>query len=259
LTGNRLAGAGGAQKPLGRGRFRLMLLLICAVCGFALFRSTLFRLASLDVVGAERLTVERVREVAGLHPGVPRWERPAARVEALLAQEPWVASAEARWEWNRLTVKLQERTPVALIRYHDRFYLSLDSTGIILEMLDLAEGRGLPVISTDLELTRAVRGEQLTDPGLSDALTVLSAMSERLRQEISEVKVEPDRSLLLYMAEGATVRWGTLPDRAQVRNESVQRKVGALELFWFQEAVRRGKSCQIDLRIEGPLIASGCE
>lgn len=229
-----------------------------AICGFAVYRSTLFRLATLEVTGNERLTEERLREVAGLYPGVARWERPAAEVEALLRQEPWVASVQAAWQWNRLAVELTERRPTGLIQYHDRFYLSLDDSGVILEQVDLKEGRGLPVIS-GVVLTRAVRGQQLQHQGLLDALSVISRMPDRLREQVSEVQVGADRSLVLFMADGATVRWGLLPDREEQRTEAVERKVGALELFWFNEATKRGQTCQVDLRVDGPLIASGCQ
>lgn len=258
MTEQRQAAQAEVKKPRGRGRFLLLLLLIIFICGFAIHRSPLFRLDSVVVIGGDRITAERVQEVAGLYPGVARWERPAAKVAERLLQEPWVATAEARWEWNQLTVELTERRPVGLVRYHDRFYLSLDGSGVILEQVELTEGRGLPVIS-GVTLTEAVRGQQLTDQGLADALTVLALMPERLRTAVSEVKVEEDGSLQLFMAEGATVRWGTLPAGTAERQASVTHKVGALELFWFDEAAKHGQSCLIDLRVDGPLIASGCQ
>lgn len=258
MTEQRQAAERGTATPPGRGRFALLLLLVLIICCFAIYRSPLFRLASVEVMGTDRLTTERVQEVAGLYPGVPRWERPAARVEALLKQEPWVASVKARWHWNQLTIELRERRPVGLVRYQGRFYLSLDDAGIILEQMELAEGRGLPVIS-GVAVSEAVRGQQLTDQGLADALTVLSQMPDRLRTAVSEVQVAEDRSLQLFMAEGATVRWGTLPAAEKERAASVAQKVGALELFWFGEAAKHGQSCQIDLRVDGPLIASGCQ
>lgn len=258
LTEQRQAAQAEVSRSPRRGRFLLLLLLIIFICGFAIYRSPLFRLDAVVVIGGDRITAERVQEVAGLYPGVPRWERPAAKVVELLLQEPWVATAKARWDWNQLTVELTERRPVGLVRYHDRFYLSLDGSGVILEQVELTEGRGLPVVS-GVSLTEAVRGQRLTHQGLADALTVLALMPERLRAQVSEVKVEEDHSLVLFMAEGATVRWGTLPAGAQERQASVTHKVGALELFWFDEAAKHGHSCLIDLRVEGPLIASGCQ
>lgn len=258
MTEQRQTAQAEAGRSPRRGRILLLLLLIIFICGFAIYRSPLFRLDSLVVIGGDRITVERVQEVAGLYPGVPRWERPASKVVELLLQEPWVATAKARWEWNQLTVELTERRPVGLVHYHDRFYLSLDGSGVVLEQVELMEGRGLPVVS-GISLTEAVRGQRLTDQGLADALAVLAMMPERLRTEVSEVKVEEDHSLVLFMAQGATVRWGMLPAGTAERQASVTNKVGALELFWFDEASKHGQSCLIDLRVEGPLIASGCQ
>jgi cell division protein FtsQ len=241
----------------GRGWFWLALAVMLGICAFAVYRSALFRLDQVEVTGLQRLTEARVAEAAGVAPGAARWQHPATVIEARLSQEPWIKSAHAAWAWNRLQIELQEREPVGLIRYTDRYYLELDETGMILGQTELDPQAGLPVISQK-ELTKALRGQRLEEPGLLDALLLLSRMGDALRAQISEVKVAPSRSLTLFMVPGATVEWGQLPsggDRAAAVETKLKYFLGTWNLLH-----KRSGNCQIDMRVweDKAAVTDGC-
>jgi cell division septal protein FtsQ len=239
----------------GKGWFWLALLVMLAIASIAAYRSAFFRATAIDITGLDRLTRERVIEAAGLAIGAPRWEHSARAVQTRLLSEPWIQSATAAWETGRIAINVEERKAAGLLKYSDRFYLVLDPTGIILGQTELDPKNALPVISGK-EVTTALRGQKLPDPGLQDALFLLARMAEGYPSHISEVKVAADRSLVLFMVSGATVDWGPIPD-GPARLENLNEKI---ELFFgtWNGLKKRSGGCKVDMRVAGSPIASGC-
>lgn len=243
------------EGPRGKGWFWLALLVMVAVAAISLYRSALFRAVRIDVAGLDRLSRERVLEVAELAVNAPRWENPAEKIAARLLTDPWIASASAAWDWGRVSLEIKERKAIGLLKYSDRFYLMLDQTGVILGQTELDPKNSLPVISGK-QVTTALRGQQLPDVGLQDGLFLLARMNEGYPSHISEVKVAADRSLTLYMVSGATVDWGTIPDghdRLRLLDEKIAHFFG----FWNGLKKRSG-GCRIDMRVTDFAIPSGC-
>jgi cell division septal protein FtsQ len=256
VSERRLREESAPEERKARGWFWFALLVMLAVAGAAAYRSALFRATDIAVTGAGRLSRERVIQAAGLAIGAARWEHPAAAVEARLRQEPWIASATAAWEWGRLAITVKEREPVGLLRYSDRFYLVLDDTGVILGQAELDSKQNLPVVS-GRQVSTALRGQQVPDPGLQDALLLLSRMQDQFRGQISEVAVADDRSLTLYMASGATVQWGTIPD-GDDRLQGLQEKVTYFGGLWNGTVKKKTGGCTIDMRLDNSYRTLGC-
>jgi hypothetical protein len=109
----------GARRQEGRRRLRLVVALAVAVAlvgaAFAVSRSPLLAVRTVEVVGAEHETAAEVAAVAGLasHPAMLSLD-PAAlarRIETL----PWVASARVSRRWpSTVTVEVSERTAVGV-------------------------------------------------------------------------------------------------------------------------------------------------
>ena len=243
------------EESGGKGWFWLALVVMLSIAAIAGYRSAWFRATEIEITGLDRLPREAVLEAAGLTVGAPRWENPAAQIQARLAAEPWIAAATATWERGRVAIAIEERKSAGLLRYSDRFYLVLDQTGVILGQTELDPKNTLPVISGKT-VTTALRGQQLPDAGLQDALLLLARMSEGYPSHISEVKVAADRSLTLYMVSGATVDWGTIPD-SHDRLEALNDKIETFFGFWNGLKKRSG-GCKIDMRVSGSVIPSGC-
>lgn len=243
------------ERSGGKGWFWLALLVMLAIASIAAYRSAFFRAMTIDIAGLGRLSRESVLEAADLTTGAPRWEHSASAIQSRLLTEPWIASATAAWETGRVAIKIEERRAVGLLKYSDRFYLVLDQSGTILGQAELDPKNPLPVISGK-EVTTALRGQKLPDPGLQDALLLLARMAEGYPSHISEVKVAADRSLVLFMVSGATVDWGTIAD-GPTRLEKLNEKI---ELFFgtWNGLKKRSGGCKIDMRIAGSPIASGC-
>lgn len=244
----------------GRGRLWLLLFLILAVSAYGLYQSPVLRLQKSEVVGVRHLSAARVLEAAELSPGAPRWEHPAYRIEERLIAEPWIEKADAQWTWNRLQIKVTERSAIALLPYQGKWVL-LDQTGMILELADSPAGLKLPVIS-GVATGKALRGQQLMHVGLNDALYVLSWMAAPTASQISEVHVKPDGQLGFFMVGGVQVEWGGVPRESSLRQESVQAKIKLFGDLWSGLS-KRDASCTIDmrpvdLRADG-LATKGCK
>lgn len=246
------------QERGGRLGFWLALLVMLGICLFAVWRSALFRLEQVQIAGAQRLSQADILEAAGLAPGMLRWEAPAERVEQRLAAEPWVRRAEVTWNKNRLMIEVVEREPVALLQYQGRYYLVLDEEGAILGQRLLGEGERLPVVA-GLTITTALRGQKLSHTGLLDALSLLAWTAPSLRGQISEVQVREDRYIRLFMAGGATVDWGILPEIAGKRDQFIQGQLPYFLEVWEKVPRTKLSTCQIDLRVEGKVFPSGCQ
>jgi cell division septal protein FtsQ len=236
-----------------------LLLLLVALAGAGLFglsRSPAVRLQAVDVHAGKRVPEAEIRALSGVAPGDFIWAASPETVARRVEREAWVKEAKVTRAGNTLSIAVTEREPIALFPYGQGFYLALDETGVILGLQRLTDGV-LPVIS-GAQISGALRGRAIEDQGVRDALTLLGWMAPELRAQVSEVNVGSERRLSLFMTGGATVRWGRLSEKPEVRADEVQRKLAELGGFWQQ--VPKGKGgCLIDLRVTGRLISSGCE
>lgn len=245
-------------RPEHSRRFRLrpllLLLIVLAAVGVAI--SPVLRLQKVEVTGLKRLTEAQVLEEAGIQLGTPRWAYTAGQVENRLKAEPWIKTAHVSWSWDAMQIQVEEREPVGLLPYRDR-WVSLDETGLILELVDSPAAAHLPVIG-GISTSKALRGQKLNTPGLTDALLVLSWMGDSLRSQVGQVQVDPDRSLTFYLSGRTTVRWGILPETSHDRLSAVQEKLKILGGSLQEIPKQRGSSCEIDLRPE-PYVSLSCK
>lgn len=257
VTEHRRAAAETPPEPTrGRGRLWLLLLIVLAVSAYGLYQSPVLRFQGAEVVGVKRLSARRVLEAAEIAPGAPRWEHPSYRIEERLLKEPWIESATAEWTWNRLQIKVTERTAIALLPYQGKWVL-LDHTGMILELVDSPAGQKLPVIS-GVATGKALRGQQLMHEGLGDALYVLSWMAAPYASQISEVNVKPDGQLFFFMVGGAQVEWGGVSRESKTRQDSVRKKIELFAEVW-SGLTKRTAPCSIDMRPAEGLFTKGCK
>lgn len=254
--GRRAETQGEGGRLTARSRMISVLLLMALVAGFALYRSPVLRVDEVQVTGNSRLTAQRVLEAAHINRGDFRWLHMGSAVTARLKQEPWIEAARARWTLTHLEIEVTERQPLSLVPYQGK-WLSLDKEGVILDLVQSPAAIRLPVVA-GARPERALRGDQLSDPSLGDALLVLKFMSEPFRNQVAEVQVESDRNLVLFMVQGPQVLWGRVPIQGD-RVADVRSKLESLGEFWPQIPKHKMKDCRVDLRIQNRLIHAGCQ
>ncbi|MEX1177552.1 MAG: FtsQ-type POTRA domain-containing protein [Nitriliruptor sp.] len=183
---------------------------------FAIERSPLVGLESVEIVGTERLTAEEVAAAADLELGTSTLRLRLGRVEDRVAALPLVRDVDARRiDPLRVRITVAEREPVLVAR-GDGEQVLVDRTGMVLEEGAL---EGLPTV--DLGQAPPPVGERGSSRGdLDEAVRVWRGLSGPLRAEVQRYRAGRDGQLDLELRSGITVRFG--------RAERIDEKVRAL-------------------------------
>jgi len=174
-----------------RRRFTLVALPILMIAGatYALGYSTLFTVSSVEIIGS-RLNI---------NPGVIKGEK-LARIQPKVISTKfenmtWVKKAEVSRDWisGKVTVRILERTPVAL--YNGKAF---DVEG---KSFQLQNGKTSDLIQIQaIDATSALK-----------AVDLLNSLDSQLSQTLKSIKVQNSGSLELQLAQGdriLEVKWG---------------------------------------------------
>lgn len=245
-----------AASPRKRGLALLMGALLLGGL-FAVLRSPALRVGAVTATASPHLSAADLELLAGVKAGDFVWSAQPASVTQRLETEAWVKEARVERTGNQLAIAVTERQPVALFPYGQNFFLLLDEEGVILGLQELSDGL-LPVVS-GAEIGGALRGRTVSDSGVKDALILLGWMAPDLRSQVSQIAVESERRLTLYLTGGATVRWGRLPGGSDA-DTVVARRLEQLGWYWQNKVdPTKARGCVIDMRVADRLIPSGCE
>ncbi|MGW3770531.1 cell division protein FtsQ/DivIB [Actinomadura verrucosospora] len=166
---------------------------------WVLLGSRLLVVRHVEVTGTRLASADQVVASAGIDLGTPmvRLRTGAVRDRVERLREVESAAIERRWP-GTVRIVVREREPIAVFRDGDGYHL-LDRHGVTVADEE-ARPAGLPALT-------------VASPGPSDratlaALTVLSALPERLSGKLTEVEASGPEEVTLYMAGGQTVVWG---------------------------------------------------
>lgn len=174
-----------------RRRFTLVALPILIIAGatYALGYSTLFTVSSVEIIGS-RLNV---------NPGVIKGEKLARIQPKVIATKfenlAWVKKAEVSRDWisGKVTVRILERTPVAL--YNGKAF---DVEG---KSFQLQNAKGSDLIQIQaIDATSALK-----------AVDLINSLDSQLSQTLKSIKVQNSGSLDLRLAQGdrlLDIKWG---------------------------------------------------
>ncbi len=175
-----------------------------------LLTSPRFRVATIDVRGANRISGERVVQVAGLVPGTNVFRVDPRAVVARVEAMPEIRRAELIRELpNRLTLVIEERRPFTLV-HGDRLHW-LDEDGHVIGDARQAVATSVPVIGglTEDEIASMASGPT---PRVRDALALIRTLlrnGSRLVADISEIDVGHGDGPVLYTMDGVEIRLGS--------------------------------------------------
>ncbi|MEV4352107.1 FtsQ-type POTRA domain-containing protein [Actinoplanes sp. NPDC049596] len=174
-------------------------LALAGIVSWVVYGTSVLGVRDVKVVGAEFLTPLQIEQAAD----VPQSE-PLARVDldTVRAKVRTLAAVDrvvVRRSWpSTLVVEVVERTPLAAVPASGQFSL-IDRAGVPYRTVQEPPA-GLPLVRT-------------TSPGPNDvntqsALTVLSALSEELREQLVAVSVAAPAQIKLELKKSRTVVWG---------------------------------------------------
>jgi len=235
----------GQRKPP-RGRLRLIawvaagLLAVgstgvaCASAFSWLTRSPLFAVRTVDMNRCANVSLEEVWVIVRGNGSGILWSVPSKEIARRLSRHPWVRSVSVRKSFpDRLVVRIQERTPVAMVNLDVLHYL--DEEGRPFKRLTAYDPKNLAIV-TGFSRGELLRKDPVTVRNLQKTLDLLRGVEAgSLRQNVSEIHFDAQ--------DGYTV---------VTRNAGLQLKVGTMDV---KDAIRRIETAMP--RISGMPRASG--
>lgn len=177
-----------------------------------------FAIEQVEVTGNEQLTNAQVLRAAGLAIGQNVFAVGPEQARASLLREPWIEAADVRRRLpGRFSISVRERHAVALLASGQLQLVS--DEGVAFKTLEPNDPSDLPVIS-GLDPNLKTQDEQALSSALLDAVALLHAYQDAglsRREPISEIHVDNDRGLSLYVGSDAMyVRLGKGPFRQKL-------------------------------------------
>jgi len=177
-----------------------------------------FAIEQIEVTGNEQLTNAQVLRAAGLAVGQNVFAVGPEQARANLLREPWIEAADVRRRLpGRFSIEVRERHAVALLASGQLQLVS--DEGVVFKPLEPNDPSDLPVIS-GLDPNLRTQDEQALSSSLLDAVALLHAYQDAglaRREPISEIHVDNDRGLSLYVGSDAMyVRLGKGPFRQKL-------------------------------------------
>jgi cell division protein FtsQ len=198
--------------------------LVVGVLVWTVYGTSVLGVRSVEVVGTDSLAPMQVEQAAAVRMNQPLagvdLDRIRGRVEGLPAVERAIVSRG--WP-STVVVEVVERTPVAAVPAGEGFTL-VDAEGVAYRTVSTRPA-GLPVA-------------RLAAPGPEDintrsALTVLSALTAELRDQLVSISVPAPAQVSLGLRRGRTVIWGddTQSDtKARVATALLERKGDTIDV-----------------------------
>lgn len=209
-------------------------LVLLAVAGTALARSSLFAIDDVRVTGVQGPEADLVRRAAALHPGDNLLTADLRGAAARVADLPWVRDATAR-RIPPSTVELQtsRRAPVVVVRLPDAAWL-VDADGVV-----VAGGsqEGLVEVTAPHSVVPGVGGE-VRDAALRNALTAHAELPAALRSRVVRYEAPSARDLRLHLDGGIVVRFG-VAEQVEAKARSVALLLEQLRLQADRRAAAR--------------------
>lgn len=155
----------------------------------------------IEIIGNQRLTRQQILDLAGLNRHTNLLALRPSAVEQRLVSHPWIAKAEVVRHWpNRLSLRLTERQPVALVQLEELWYL--DEQGTLFKPASLADPHDFPVI-TGLRPEHFPAGGRPASLLLKQTLEFLNLLKESppplCLKQVAEIHVDSERGFSLYL------------------------------------------------------------
>lgn len=157
---------------------------------------------NITITGNQSLSSAHVLELANLGPQTNLLALRPAVVERALRAHPWIARVELTRHWpNRLSLRLTERVPVALVQLEEIYYT--DRSGSLFKPSSPGDPHDFPVITG---LSREYfatdqRGPSVLVTQVMELLELLKEAPEPFKtSHVAEIHVDPERGFTLYVS-----------------------------------------------------------
>jgi len=174
-------------------------LLVVGALAWLVYGTSVLGVREVRVVGADSLAPREVEQAAAVRMTQPLAGVDLDRIRSRVEDLPAVDRAVVSRSWpSTVVIEVVERTPVAAVPVGEQFTL-IDAEGVAYRTVERPPA-GLPVA-------------RLAAPGPEDintrsALTVLSALTAELREQLVSISVPAPAQVQLVLRRHRTVIWG---------------------------------------------------
>ncbi|MEV5539472.1 FtsQ-type POTRA domain-containing protein [Saccharopolyspora shandongensis] len=195
---------GGAAAPPKWRRWALPAVLAAVTAvALVLYFTPLLGVRSVQVVGNATLGQDQVVQAAGIELGTPMLQVDVDQIHDRLQVVPKIAAVQVSLSWpSTVQVQVTERVPVAFLVARNGIQL-VDAGGVPFE--------AVPDRPADLPELR-VREASQNDAATRAAMTVLMALSQPVRADVTAVIAENPKDIRLTLKGDREVHWGTLEE-----------------------------------------------
>lgn len=193
-----------SRRSGGRRWRRILVVTACAVIVAALawliWWSPVLAVREVRVLGATTVSAQDVRDAVGVPLGTPLARVSADDVTRRVGELGPVKDVEVRYGWpDVLVVVVAERTPVAVVTENGSRRL-VDAQDVAYASARI--GVRLPSV-------------QAIGPARTEAVRIVAGLPEPLSDEVSQVRATSPDDVVLVLADGTRVRWGSSADGAR--------------------------------------------
>lgn len=187
-----------------------------------------FQVKEISVRGVKELTDKDILTLAEVKPAQNLLAVSTGAVMRRVSKNPWVREVHVGRELpDKLVLEVRERTPLALLRLSNDFYL-VDVEGFVFKKLSGADAVDLPII------TGVSQKDEVRSPMFLNALNLLKALSHAPSYTylgaISEMSIDPIFGISIITEKGLYLKLGT---------EQWEKKIGRLKIV-LDDLEKRG-------------------
>ena len=235
---------GDGMEPRRYARFGVLLVSV-SLAVFVVTNTAFFRVQDVRVTGASKVLPHEILALSGLSKGQHIFSFKSGNVQALVIGHPWILSATVSRRFPGIVeIAVTERTPVACVPYHNGF-LTIDEEA---RVLDFSSGGRIPYpVISGWSPASGAAGDFVRSAGILAGLRCVLAASANGRERISELAVEKDQSIVLYLFGGLRVYFGQADAQAQKR-------FNILESVLKDISDNKIDALYVDLRYANPVI-----
>jgi cell division protein FtsQ len=219
----------------------------CFFTGRLLLDSHLFKVTSVRVEGAHRVSEADIRALSEIKTGTSMVGLNLGRIGRKIEKNAWIAHAAVERVWPReVVIRVTEHQPKAIINLGYLYYL--DGSGAIFKLLGPKDSLNYPVI-TGIDRRLLLDHPERAHDEIMDALEVMGDLTGRKRfnlKDVSELHFDAAEGLELYTYIGG------VPVRLGFGNYG--KKLNRLERIYRQLAPRLVALRYIDLNVDGRVI-----
>lgn len=199
-----------------------VLLVLVAVGVRAIYRSSLFEIRAVEVVGVRHLSEDAVIAKAALPEGSTLLRFPKARIEQSISADPWVAEVHVTRDFpHTLRIRIVERVAFARVDTGQSIWL-VDANGMVLGEDSGETSAAAPVIR-DIPGLDCKPGRRSVSEVLHNALQVLAGISPELYSQVRAVSAPSIDETSLITTSNVELMFGEATDLA--KKDAVARRI----------------------------------